>query len=131
MGGAPDERSCSRGLKPADFRAFITDRRNEGLGMRGVRRAMSAVSSFFRYLAREGDSGKCGATARRKPRSRARLPRPLSEIDAAARSGRSDQNDVAWIAARDVALLTLLYGAGLRISEGLGLARGERRSANG
>jgi integrase/recombinase XerC len=122
VGGALDERSLTT-LKPADFRAFITRRRNEGLGVRGVRRAMSALRSFFRHLAREEILENPAAKATRTPKLARTLPRPLSETDAARTLEEAGGNDIAWIAARDAALLTLLYGAGLRISEALGLRR--------
>jgi integrase/recombinase XerC len=119
-----DERSLAS-LKPADFRAFITRRRNEGLGVRGVRRAMSALRSFFRHLAREEILENPAPKATRTPKLARTLPRPLSETDAARTLVEASNNDVAWIAARDAALLTLLYGAGLRISEALALRRGD------
>ena len=112
-------------LTPADIRAFITRRRNEGLAVRSVARALAAVRSFFRFLAREGILENAAARAVRTPRIPRTLPRPLSEIDAARTLAEAGVNDVEWIAARDVALLTLLYGAGLRISEGLSLTRGD------
>jgi integrase/recombinase XerC len=124
VGATLDERSLGR-LRPADFRAFITRRRNEGLGVRGVRRAMSALRSFFRHLAREEIVDNPAAKATRTPRLARTLPRPLSERDAARTLEEAANNDVAWIAARDGALLTLLYGAGLRISEALALKRGD------
>ena len=123
-GGALDERTLAS-LKPTDFRAFITRRRNEGLGVRGVRRAMSAIRSFFRHLAREEILENPAAKATRTPKLARTLPRPLSEKDAARTLEEAANNDVAWIAARDAALLTLLYGAGLRISEALALRRGD------
>ena len=123
-GGALDERTL-RDLKTADFRAFITKRRSEGLGVRGVRRAMSAIRSFFRHLAREEILENPAAKATRTPKLARTLPRPLSEKDAARTLEEAANNDVAWIALRDAALLTLLYGAGLRISEALALRRGD------
>lgn len=119
-----DEQSLAA-LKPADFRAFITRRRNEGLGVRGVRRAMSALRSFFRHLAREEILDNPAAKATRTPKLARTLPRPLSEKDAERTLEQAGDNGVAWIAARDIALLTLLYGAGLRISEALALRRGD------
>jgi integrase/recombinase XerC len=123
-GRAPDERVLAT-LIPADLRAFITRRSNEGLGSRGVQRALAAVRSFFRFLAREGILENAAPRAVRTPRIPRTLPRPLSEIDAARTIEEAGSNDVAWIAARDVALLTLLYGAGLRISEALSLRRAD------
>jgi integrase/recombinase XerC len=93
-----------------------------------VHRALSGVRSFFRYLARENVLDTPAARAVRTPRLARNLPRPLSERDAervrklAAEPLKKDAA-AHWIAARDVALLTLLYGAGLRISEALSLKR--------
>ena len=123
-GRTPDERMLGK-LVPADLRAFITHRRNEGLGPRGVQRALAAVRSFFRFLAREGILENAAPRAVRTPRIPRTLPRPLSEIDAARTLAEAGANDIEWLAARDTALLTLLYGAGLRISEALGLRRGD------
>jgi integrase/recombinase XerC len=114
-----------RTLKPADFRAFIAHRRGEGLGVRGVRRAMSALRSFFRHLAREEILENPAARSTRTPKLARTLPRPLSEKDAARTLEEATNHDIAWIAARDAALLTVLYGAGLRISEALALRSGD------
>jgi integrase/recombinase XerC len=126
-GAEVDDRVMAE-LSPADIRAFITQRRNQGLGARGVHRALSAIRSFFRYLAREHIVDNPAAGAVRTPRLARTLPRPLSETDARralqkAGEQRPRDFDNAWMAARDVALLTLLYGAGLRISEALSLKR--------
>ena len=134
MGGAPSERMLAK-LVAADIRAFITKRRAEGLGAKGVARALAAVRSFFRFLAREGVLENAAARSLRTPRLPKTLPRPLSEEDVARAledvavprepRRRTDKNLMAFLAARDVALLTLLYGAGLRISEALSLRRGD------
>ncbi|HEY0300390.1 MAG TPA: tyrosine recombinase XerC [Rhizomicrobium sp.] len=124
LGAGVTEHSLAR-LVPADIRAFITVRRAEGLGAKGVQRALAAVRSFFKYLARENILDSAAARNVRTPRIRRGLPRPLSETDAARAIEVAGENDVAWIAARDAALLTLLYGAGLRISEALSLRRGD------
>jgi integrase/recombinase XerC len=124
LNGTIDERALA-GLSPADIRAFVTLRREEGLGARGVRRALSATRSFFRYLAREEILENPASRAVRGPRLPRTLPRPLSEKDAARTIAEASEHDVEWIAARDAALLTLLYGAGLRISEALSLKRGD------
>jgi integrase/recombinase XerC len=124
LGRTLDEKTLAR-LKPTDFRAFITRRRDQGLGARGVRRAMSALRSFFRHLSREQIVDNPAPHAVRTPKLARTLPRPLSETDAARTLEEAGSGDVAWIAARDAALLTLLYGAGLRISEALALRRAD------
>ena len=123
-GGVPNERTLAK-LSAADIRAFITQRRAEGLASRSVRRALSAVRSFFRFLTREGILENPAPRAVRGPRVAKSLPRPLSVDDAARTLEEAGEHDIAWIAARDTALLTLLYGAGLRISEALSLRRGD------
>jgi integrase/recombinase XerC len=122
LGGRVDARALSK-LTAADIRAFITDRRTRGLGPRGVQRALSAIRSFFRHLAREGIADNPAPRAVRTPRIPRTLPRPLSEVDAARAIEDVGTHDIEWIAARDTALLTLLYGCGLRISEALSLKR--------
>jgi len=124
FGKPPDERLLAK-ASPADIRAFITVRRAEGLGSKGVARALAAVRGFFRHLAREGILENAAPRAVRTPRIKRGLPRPLSENDAADALERAGEHDVEWLAARDRALLTLLYGAGLRISEALALKRGD------
>jgi len=134
MGATVSERVLGK-LLPADIRAFITKRRAEGLGAKGVARALAAIRSFFRFLAREGVLENAAAQSIRTPRIPRTLPRPLSERDleraldeaAIAKEPRRPKEKalMAFLAARDVALLTLLYGAGLRISEALSLKRGD------
>jgi integrase/recombinase XerC len=86
---------------------------------------LAAIRSFYRWLARENILDNPAPRAVRTPRIKRGLPRPLSENDAARALEEAADHDVEWLAARDVALLTLLYGAGLRISEGLSLKRGD------
>ena len=102
-----------------------SSRAAEPLGARGVQRALAAIRSFFRHLTRENILDNPAARAVRTPRIPRTLPRPLSEADAARAIDEAGENKVEWLAARDVALLTLLYGAGLRISEALSLKRGD------
>ena len=109
-------------LTQSDMRAFAAAERARGLSARSLARRLSAVKSFLRWLAdREGfDASR--ALSQRSPRYRRSLPRPLAPdqaravIDLAAAS-----HPTAWVAARDEAVLTLLYGCGLRISEALAL----------
>jgi integrase/recombinase XerC len=124
LGVAVNEKQLAA-LKTADIRAFIAARRGDGLSGGGVQRALAAVRSFYRYLARENILENAAPRAIRTPRLKRRLPRPLSEEDAARVMEEAGAHDVAWLGARDAALITLLYGAGLRISEALSLKRGD------
>ena len=110
-------------LKPLDFRAWLARRKNDGLGNASLGRALSSVKSLFRFLERTRDDFHNPAiNAIRTPKQAPPIPKPLTvdeaqwTIDLAG-----SMQDEPWIAARDVALLTLLYGCGLRISEALGL----------
>ena len=123
-GGAVTQKTLAK-LSPADIRAFITHRRSEGLGAGGVQRAIAAVRSFYKFLATEGILENAAPRAVRTPRVHRALPRPLSVDDAARTVEQAGAHDVEWLGARDAALLTLLYGAGLRISEALALKRGD------
>jgi integrase/recombinase XerC len=115
--------SALRALRPADVRAFLTARRAEGLGARGVQRALAALRSFYRYLERENLADSAALRSVRSPKLPRTLPRPLSETDAARTIDEAGQDEEPWIAARNAALITLLYGTGLRISEALSLKR--------
>jgi integrase/recombinase XerC len=124
VGGAVTQKRLAK-LMPAEIRAFISSRRSEGLGAGGVQRAMAAVRSFYKFLAREGVLENAAARSIRTPRVRRALPRPLSVEDAGRAIDEAGEHKVEWMGARDAALLTLLYGAGLRISEAMGLKRGD------
>ena len=124
LGGDVTERALA-GLKAADIRAFIAARRSEGLGAGGVQRALAGIRSFYRFLAKEGILENANVRAVKTPRIKRRLPRPLSVVDAQRAIDEAGEHNVDWLGARDAALLTLLYGAGLRISEALSLKRGD------
>jgi integrase/recombinase XerC len=109
-------------LTASDFRSFMAKRRSDGIQSRSLARQMSAIRSFFRFAERNGEF-KCAALAVvRAPKIAHSVPRPLSE-SSARRVAAADvfENDEAWVQARDAAVLTLLYGCGLRISEALSL----------
>ncbi|MDE2383992.1 MAG: tyrosine recombinase XerC [Alphaproteobacteria bacterium] len=110
------------GLEASDFRAYLARRRNDKLESRSLARKLSAIRSFFRHCERNGHF-KCAALASvRAPKLPHAVPRPLSE-DQSTRMVEENVLDQAeaWINARDQAVLLLLYGCGLRISEALGL----------
>jgi integrase/recombinase XerC len=114
------------GLAPADIRAFMAARRAAGVGGRSLMRQLAGIRSFARYLEREG-KGRVGALAAvRTPKLTRSLPKPLP-VAAAKRLTQADlragEERPPWVLARDAAVLALLYGSGLRISEALGLKR--------
>ena len=113
-------------LAPADIRAFMAMRRANGIAGRSLMRALAGMRSFTRFLEREG-KGKIGALAAvRAPKVAKTLPKPLA-VAAAKRIADADlragEEREPWVLARDAAVLALLYGSGLRISEALGLKR--------
>ncbi len=113
-------------LKPVTFRSFLARRRNEGAGARTLGRGLSAIRSFLKHLEREGLVNAAGSRAVRAPKQPKSLPKPLQVNQAmAVAAGIGEMNDEPWIAARNIAVLTLLYGCGLRISEALGLTPAE------
>jgi integrase/recombinase XerC len=84
---------------------------------------LAAIRSFYRFLAREELADGAALKVIRSPKLPRTLPRPISESDALRAIEEAGENEIPWIAARDAALLTLLYGTGLRISEALSLKR--------
>jgi integrase/recombinase XerC len=120
-GGPPGIADISD-LRPADLRAFMAHRRTDGAGARTLGRGLAGVRSLLRYLERKGLANAAGATALRAPKQPKSLPKPLTAADARRVVSAEDQlADEPWIALRNAAVLTLLYGSGLRISEALGL----------
>jgi integrase/recombinase XerC len=120
--GASEGTGALLGVPQADLRAWMAHERARGLGPRSLARALSAVKGFTGWLAeREGVDATTVLSAR-GPKYRRSLPRPLSEGGARDMIDRVEtQTREDWIAARDAAVVTLLYGCGLRISEALGL----------
>jgi integrase/recombinase XerC len=123
LGAAPDLGDLAR-LRAADFRAYLARRAGEDLAASSRARAMSVLRGFFRFLDRRGLAHNPDLATVRSPKLPASVPKPLTEIDAAsALAGVDDAQP--WIAKRDVAVLTLLYGGGLRLAEALSLRRRE------
>jgi integrase/recombinase XerC len=120
--GRPAALADLANLKAADLRAFLSFRRREGVEAKTLGRGLAAIRSFVRHLEREGLASSAGARAMRAPKQPKSLPRPLSVPDALAVAEEAGALAAEpWIAARNVAVLTLLYGCGLRISEALDL----------
>jgi integrase/recombinase XerC len=115
-------------LEATDIRAFMAMRRADDIAGRSLMRALAGLRSFGRFLEREG-KGKVGAlSAIRAPKVAKTLPKPLPMASAkrlADADERAGEDRETWVLARDAAVMALLYGSGLRISEALGLKRRE------
>lgn len=113
-------------LGRGDFRGWLAQRAERGIKATSSARALSALKSFFRFLARRGLAENASLATLKTPRLPRSVPKALSAaeaqdlIDEAGAFAREP-----WIGARDRALFMLLYGAGLRIAEALGLDRGD------
>ncbi|MCA0422974.1 MAG: tyrosine recombinase XerC [Proteobacteria bacterium] len=115
-------------LKPADVRAFLAARRAEGVESRSLMRQLAGCRSFLRFAEREGLASASAFASVRGPRVQRRLPRPVAPVAARALASadtRAGEEREPWIFERDAAVLALLYGCGLRISEALSLRRSE------
>ncbi|AJP72370.1 tyrosine recombinase XerC [Sphingomonas hengshuiensis] len=116
--GAPATPATLAAISTADLRAFLAHRRNEGLGNASAARELSAVRGFLKFAA--GDAAELPRL--RGPRVKRGVPRPISPAEAVALAETvAEEASEPWIAARDWAVLLLLYGAGLRIGEAAGL----------
>lgn len=120
--GGPASLADLAALRPADFRAFLNRRRLDGLEATSLARQLSCVRGFFRRLQRQGHAVNAAANLIRTPKRKQALPKPLSlsgaqDVIDEAESARAEP----WLQARDAAVLLLLYGAGLRLGEAIGL----------
>lgn len=116
-GGAVDARML-KGLTPNDLRSYLADRRADGLGNASAARELSALRTFLRFVG----GSNASVPQMRGPRVKKGLPRPVAPAEALQLAQDVEDNArEGWVGARDFALLLLLYGAGLRIGEALGL----------
>lgn len=106
----------------SDMRAWMAHARSGSVGARTLARQLSAVKSFYRWLSDREGFEPTAVLSTRSPKFQKKLPRPLAQDAASAMIDTVElQSNDPWIAARDSAVITILYGCGLRISEALGL----------
>jgi integrase/recombinase XerC len=113
-------------LSARDVRAFLAARRGEGVGSRSLSRTLSALRMFYKFLERRGYGKNDAIRAVALPKLPHSVPKPLTAPKATALIDSADivsPDAPEWVLARDTAVLALLYGSGLRISEALGLKR--------
>ena len=120
--GRPAKMNDFADLRPVTLRAYMAQRRNTGAGPRTLARGLAGIGSYIRHLERQGLASSAGITAMRAPRQPRILPKPV-RADQAVRLTQTDEqlHEEPWINARDAALMTLLYGCGLRLGEALSL----------
>lgn len=120
--GQPQGLGALERITVSDMRAWMAQARSRGVGARSLARKLSAVKTFYRWLAEREDFEPTAVLSTRAPKFQKKLPRPLAEDAAKAMIETVElQSTSDWVAARDVAVVTLLYGCGLRISEALSL----------
>lgn len=116
--GGPVVRAHLARVTAADLRAFLAHRRDQGLSNASAARELSAVRGFLRFAADEGAE----LPRLRGPRVKKGVPRPIAPHEAVALAETAaEEAREPWIAARDWAVLLLLYGGGLRIGEAVAL----------
>lgn len=120
--GGSQGRAALAGVTLSDMRAWMAHERGRGVAARSLARALSAVKSFYRWLSERDGFDATAVLSVRNPKFSKKLPRPLAQDAAKAvleLVGEQARQD--WVGARDIAVVTLLYGCGLRISEALSL----------
>jgi integrase/recombinase XerC len=128
--GEPPSLATMGGLTRADLRAWAAARQGRGLIAASNARALSALKNFARRLVKDGRIEIGALAAQRGPRLPRLVPKPLNAAEADAALGNVDLlHEEPWLQKRDLAILLLLYGCGLRISEALGLTRAEAPKA--
>ncbi|WP_179946754.1 tyrosine recombinase XerC [Falsihalocynthiibacter arcticus] len=117
LGAAPLKR-----ISIQDMRAWLAHERGRGIAPRSLARELSAVKSFYNWFAERDGFDATAILATRAPKFQQKLPRPVEKDAARALLETiAYQSEKPWVAQRDTAVLTLLYGCGLRISEALSL----------
>ncbi len=119
--GNPADRDHLASVDQRDIRAWMASLRRKGITSASVSRALSALRTFYRWLTDVHGIDSSAISAIRGPRSKKPLPRPIPADDARTMIGLAGDHVEPWVAARDTAVLGILYGCGLRISEALSL----------
>ncbi len=124
--GGPPRLADMADLRTADIRAFLAARRSGGAGARTLARGLAGIRSLVHFLERQGLANGAAFRALRTPKQPRTLPKPLTVANARRVADVAEQAEgEAWVMARNAAVLALLYGSGLRISEALGARRGD------
>ncbi|HHG89743.1 MAG TPA: tyrosine recombinase XerC [Devosia sp.] len=121
--GEPLSLKSLQTLRSPDMRAYMAHRRNQGVGARSLARQLSALKSFFHHLERLELVNNQALFLVRPPKAAKPLPKALTSLEAKntiAATGELEERP--WVAARDMAVLSLCYGAGLRIAEALAIS---------
>ena len=130
--GGPPRLADVKDLAVTDIRAFLARRRTDGAGPRTISRGIAGLRSLIRFLEKDGSANGAAIRAIRPPRQKKTLPKPLGVVAAINLTAEENSlDDEPWIGARNAAVFALLYGAGLRISEALGLTRREAPVSGG
>jgi len=120
--GFPPSLNDLQGLKTTDFRGYLAMRHNSGISATSIARSVSTIRNFYRFLDRNGIISNAAIKNIKTPKRPHSIPKPLSQLEAQkVLDVIGKLHQTPWIAARDLAILTLLYGCGLRISEALNL----------
>jgi len=129
--GGPVTRATLEEMRAADIRAFFATRRGDDVSSRSLARSLSALKSFFKFLEREGVLATEALNVIRTPKIPKHLPKALTVIEAKRTIATTEEmEERPWVAARDMAVLSLCYGAGLRIAEALALTRADLEGAS-
>lgn len=124
--GGPINLKTLQTLRTSDIRAFMAFRRSNDVSSRSLARTLSALKSFFNFLERQGLVANEVLNTIRTPKQPKTLPKALTILEAKETVvATSILEERPWVAARDIAVLALCYGAGLRISEALALSRAD------
>ena len=111
-------------LKPSDFRSWLADERKLGTSTESLARYLSSVREFYIWLNDKRNLSNHSVFSIQIPRKEKKLPRPISEANAIKLISLASENNIKpWLAARNTAVISLLYGCGLRISEALNIKR--------